>query len=38
MTETMLERRTQAVVETEASASDMDVIMESLMEPVRRAL
>jgi hypothetical protein len=33
--ETMLQRRIQAVVETQASASDMDVIMESLMEPVR---
>ena len=33
--ETMLQRRIQAVVETQESASDMDVIMESLMEPVR---
>lgn len=33
--ETMLQRRIQAVVETQPSASDMDVIMESLMEPVR---
>ena len=32
--ETMLQRRIQAMVEARASASDMDVRMESLMEPV----
>jgi hypothetical protein len=31
--ETVLQRRMKAVVETQASASEMDVIMESLMEP-----
>ena len=32
--ETVLQRRIKAIVETQASASDVDVIMESLMESV----
>jgi len=33
-TERVLQRRIKAIVETHASASDIDVIMESLMESV----
>jgi len=33
-TERVLQRRIKAIVETQASASDIDVIMESLMECV----
>lgn len=32
--ETVLQRRIKAIVETQASASEIDVIMESLMESV----